>query len=146
MPTTKLRLRPTAFRSRCRLKFFKMAVGAAILDIGMQRFSNSESPCCPNDSYQVSAWEAILDVKTISAILNLYVAPMPPIKFWLKPTYTLEGNCVEKFQDGHRGSHLKYRNGTILVILNFHVATKHPTQFQLNPTYGSGRDVENVES
>ena len=25
----------------------------------------------------------------ILAILNLYVAPMPPIKFWLNPTYGL---------------------------------------------------------
>ena len=28
------------------------------------------------------------------AILNLYVAPMPLIKFWLNPTYGLGGNVV----------------------------------------------------
>ena len=26
---------------------------------------------------------------TTLAILNLYIAPMPPIKFWLNPTYGL---------------------------------------------------------
>ena len=31
---------------------------------------------------------------TILAILNLYVAPMPPIKFWLHPTKGLEGDVV----------------------------------------------------
>ena len=30
----------------------------------------------------------------ISAILNLYVAPMPPIKFWLNPTNGLGGDVV----------------------------------------------------
>ena len=30
----------------------------------------------------------------ILAILNLYVAPMPPIKFWLNLTYGLEGDVV----------------------------------------------------
>ena len=32
--------------------------------------------------------------KTTSAILNLYVALMPPIKFWLNPTYSLGGDVV----------------------------------------------------
>ena len=31
---------------------------------------------------------------TTLAILNLYVAPMPPIKFWLNPTYSLGGDVV----------------------------------------------------
>ena len=31
---------------------------------------------------------------TILAILNLYVAPMPPIKFRLNPTYGLGGDVV----------------------------------------------------
>ena len=52
----------------------------------------------------------------------------------------------EEFQDGHRGNHLAYRNGTILAILNLHVATMPPTKFQLNSTYDSGGNVENVKS
>ena len=31
---------------------------------------------------------------TTSAILTLCVAPMPPIKFWLNPTYGLGGDVV----------------------------------------------------
>ena len=31
---------------------------------------------------------------TILAILNLYVAPVPPIKFRLNPTYSLGGDVV----------------------------------------------------
>ena len=52
------------FGRRCSLKNFKMAT---ILDIGME---------------------------TILAILNLYVTPMPPIKFWLNLTYGLGGDVV----------------------------------------------------
>ena len=37
------------------LKSFKIAKMAAILDIGTERFSNSESPCHPDASYQVFA-------------------------------------------------------------------------------------------
>ena len=32
--------------------------------------------------------------RTILAILNLYVAPMPPIKFWLNGTHGLGGDVV----------------------------------------------------
>ena len=34
--------------------------------------------------------------RTIFAILNLYVAPMSPIKFRLNPTYDLGGNIVQR--------------------------------------------------
>ena len=61
MLPVKLRLNPLRF-GRCPLKNFKMAVMAAILVIGME--------------------------KNI-AVLNLYVAPIPPIKFWINPTYDL---------------------------------------------------------
>ena len=46
---------------------------------------------------------------TILAILNLCVAPMPPIKFRLNLTYGFEGDI---------SGHLGYRNGTIIAILN----------------------------
>ena len=39
----------------------------------------------------------------------------------------------EEFQDGRHGSHLGYRNRTILAILNLHVAKVPPIKFQLNP-------------
>ena len=44
--------------------------------------------------------------RTILAILNLYVAAIPHIKFQLNPTYGLGGDVFEEFQDGHLG----YRN------------------------------------
>ena len=59
------------FGRRCCLKNFKMAANVAILDIHL--------------GYQN---------ETILAILNLYVAPMPPIKFWLNQTYGLGGDVV----------------------------------------------------
>ena len=76
----------------------------------------------------------------ILAILNLYVALMPPIKFRLR---VWEEILIEEFQDGHHGG---YQNGRILAILNLHVATMPPRKFQLNPTYGSVGDVENLKS
>ena len=56
--------------------------------------------------------------KMILAILNLYVAPMPPIKFKLNSTWTAEQNY--------------------LAILNLYVTSMPPIKFRLNPTYGLG--------
>ena len=42
----------------------------------------------------------------------------------------------EEFQDGHRGSHLGYQNGTILAILNLCVTVMSPIKF--NTTYDLG--------
>ena len=73
-------------------------------------FSNSES-LCPSSfgSIQLTVWdemsfEEFQDCRhgghfgyrngTILAILNLYVVPMPPIKFRLSLTYGLGGNVV----------------------------------------------------
>ena len=72
------------------------------------------------------------------AILNLYVAPMPPIKFQLHPTYGLEGYVIWRISNGHS---LGYLNGTILAILNFHVSTVPHKKFPLNLTYSSEADV-----
>ena len=66
-------------------------------------FSNSESPCHPNASHEVSAqsdfWfgrrshlKNFLDKgpkRFYLAILNLYVAPISPMKFQLNPTFGL---------------------------------------------------------
>ena len=57
---------------------------------------------------------------TTLALLNLYVAPMPPIKFWLKTVW--EEMSFEVFQDGHLG----YGNITILAILCFYNSPKPP--------------------
>ena len=77
---------------------------AAILDIGAERFSNSESSCHPDASHQVSAQSDLLFGRrcfeefqdgghlgywnrTVLAILNSHNIPMPPIKFKLNQTY-----------------------------------------------------------
>ena len=54
-------------------------------------FSNSESLCRCDASHQVLA--------------------QSDLRFWEKMSF-------EEFQDGRHGSHLGYRNGTILAILN----------------------------
>ena len=45
-----------------------------------------------------------------------------------------EDMSFEEFQDGGPGSHLGYRNGTILAILNLCVTVMPPIKFQLNQT------------
>ena len=47
----------------------------------------------------------------------------------------------KEFQDGRHGSHLGYRNGTILAILNLCVTVMPPIKFQLSRTWGLGRDI-----
>ena len=79
--------------------------------------------------------------RTILAILNLYVAPMPPIEFKLNLHYGSKEMSIEKFQDGHHGSHLGCGNGTNLAVLNLHVSPMPPIKFQLNQTYFSRADV-----
>ena len=66
--------------------------------------------------------------RTILAILNLYVDPMPPIKFQLNPHYCFGGESFEDFQDGQHSGHLRYWNGMILAILNLHVAQMPPSK------------------
>ena len=76
--------------------------------------SNAESLCSFDASHQVSAqsnllvWEMSFEefqighygghlgygLGTILAILNLFVTPIPPIEFWLNPTYNLGGDVV----------------------------------------------------
>ena len=68
------------------------------------------------------------------AILNTYVAPMPPIKFQLNPTMVWEEILFEDFQDGQHGSHLGYWNRMILAILTLHMAPMPPTKFGFNLT------------
>ena len=68
----------------------------------------------------------------ILAILNLYVAPMPSIKFQLNQLTVWEEMSFEDFQDGRHG--IGYRNGMILAILNLNVGPMPPTKFELNLT------------
>ena len=108
-------------------------------------FSNCVSLwCCPSSfgSIQLKFWEEmsfeefqyghygshLYRNRMILAILNLYVAPMPPIKFWLNLTYGL-GGC---------GGHLGYQNGMILAILKLFVTVMPPIKFWLNAIYGLG--------
>ena len=78
---------------------------------------------------------------TILAILNLYVALMPPIKFWLKQTNGLGGDVVWRIPRWPPGHHLGYQKGTIFAILNLYNAPMPPIKFRLNLTYGLGGDV-----
>ena len=57
----------------------------------------------------------------ILAILNLYVALMPPVKFGLNLDYGLRGD-FEEFQDGRCGGQLGCWNGTNLAVLNLHAS------------------------
>ena len=78
------------------------------------------------------------------AILNLYIAPMPPIKFWLNLTYGWKGVLFEEFQDGRHDFHLGYQNERILAVLNIlnvYVAPMPPIKFRLNLTNDLGGDV-----
>ena len=74
-------------------------------------FSSSESlslRCFPSNfgTIQLTVWEMSFEEfhggrlgyrnGTILAILNLYVAPMPPIKFRLNPTYGFGGDVVKR--------------------------------------------------
>ena len=95
------------FGRRCRLKNFKMATMVAILDSGTEerfkQFWISMSLWCLPSSFgsiRLTVWEEMSFEEfqavyggyqnvTILSILNLYVAPMPPIKFWLNLTYGL---------------------------------------------------------
>ena len=88
-----------------------MATRAAILDIRTEGFKQSWISmsfwCLPSGfgSIWLMVWEEILFEefqgshlgywnRTILAIQNLYVAPMPPIKFRLNPTYGLGGDVL----------------------------------------------------
>ena len=79
--------------------------------------------------------------RMILAILNLYVAPMPPINLGSICIMVWEEMSFEEFQDGCHGSHLGCWNGTNLAVLNLHVFPMPPTKFHRNPTYHSRADV-----
>ena len=106
MPPAKFGLNPTYHLGAGGLKILKMATVVAILDIGTNNFSNSESLCCSDASQQVSAQSDIV---------------------W-------EEMLFEDFPDSRHGSHLGYWNRMILAILNLHVAPMPPAKFELNLT------------
>ena len=108
------------FGRRCRLKNFKTAALAAILEIGTERpswkserndFSKSKSPCSPSVSYQVRA------------------------QFNLR----FGSRCSLNFQDCRRGGHLGYRNRTILATLNLYVASMPLIKFLAQSDLQFGR-------
>ena len=101
-------------------------------------FSNSESPCLPSASHQFllnptpfgsRTFEDFQEGRsgghlgyrngTLLAILKLYVASMPPIKFRLNWTRFRRTCGLKIFK-------------MILAFLNLHVAPMPPTKFELN--------------
>ena len=96
MPPNKFQLNLT-YRSRADvvLRFSSWRI------LEWNQFSNSKSPSYPNASHQ-GRTQSNLPFGSrhglkILAILNLYVAPIPHIKFQLNPTYGLGGDVVKRF-------------------------------------------------
>ena len=156
MPPIKFGLNLSGFGSKCD---FKMAAQAAILDSGMERFSISESLCRSDASHQVSALSVLRFGRrcrlknykmagdhlgyrngTILAIMNLYVAQVPPMKFQPNQTYGLGADVIWRIS---KWSPLRPSliSETILAILNFLVATTPPVKFRLNLTCGLGGEI-----
>ena len=73
-----------------------------------------------------------------SAILNLHVTPMPPIKFRLNLTFCFGGDVVWRISGWQPAWTLDKR---VIAILNFHDTPMPPITFKLNQTY---RSVANV--
>ena len=98
------------FERRCRLKNFKMTSWRLSWISERNDFSNSESLChsdvshlqlkvkeeMPFEEFQDGPHESHPGYQNVRilAILNLYNAPMPPIRFRLSLTYGLGGNVV----------------------------------------------------
>ena len=149
MPPIKFQLNPTKFKTRCRLKNFKMAAWRPSWISERNHFSNSESLSHSAASHQASAQSNLQFGRrcrlkefqdgdhlgyrngTILAIQNLYVAPMPLIKFRLNPTYALGGDVVWRISRWPPWLYLGYWNGMILAILNLHVARMPIIKFGL---------------
>ena len=137
-----------------------MAAAAAIMAILTKCFSNCESPCRPNASHQVLAqsdhtgaeevwrlsrwppWGHLRYwTRTILAILNLCVAPIPPIKFGLNLHYSLGGDIFWRISrwPPWRPSWMSEWN-KFSCSESPCLANASP-KFQLNPTYHSRADV-----
>ena len=142
-----------------------MATVAAIVDIISKYFWQfwiSISPQCLPRSFG-SIWFTIQDrwglkifkmatlgghlryqTRTILAFLNLYVTPMPPIKFGLNPLYGMGGDVFWRisrwppWQPSWTSEWNKFSSSESLCL---HVPQMPPTKFQLNPTYRSRADV-----
>ena len=68
-------------------------------------------------------WPSWISERNILAILNLYVAQMPPTKCLFNPMYGLRRDILfEEYQDSCHGGHLGHQKRMVLAILNFHVA------------------------
>ena len=80
--------------------------------------------------------------RIILAILNLYAALMPPIKFWLNLTYSL-GDVVWRISRWLplQPSWISEQNNFSSSVLNLYNAPMPPIKFWLNLTYGFGGDV-----
>ena len=107
------------FSSRCGFKIVKMAAQAAILDSQMEWFKqfwiSMLRRCFPSSFSSIwpTVWEEMSFEeyqdgrrgsylgywsRTILAILNLCVTVMPPIKFWLNPTWFVRRCHLKNFK------------------------------------------------
>ena len=88
----------------------------AILDFRWNNFSYFWSTSHPDASYQVSS----------------------QLAFWFG-----RRRGKTDFHDGHHGSHLGFRIGTVLAIFDLEVTPMLPTEFQVNWPFGSGEKAKN---
>ena len=119
---------------------------AAILNIGTEWLSNSESPLCLQSSFRsiwFTVWEKMCFEfqdgphlvywnRMILAILIFSNAQCLPSSLSSIRLTVPEQMWFEDFQDGCHGGHLGYLNGTILAILNLHTAPMPSTKFPLH--------------
>ena len=66
-----------------------------------------------------SRWPSSFPIKTISAIFDLQVTPMLPIKFQVKWPFVQENKQKLDFKDDRDGSHPGFSIGTILAFFFF---------------------------
>ena len=93
----------------------------------------------------MAARVTILDFqyRMISAIFDLQVTLILPIKFRLNWPSIQEKKLVIALQDGNCGSHLVFPVGRILAIVDLQVTSMTLTKFQVNWPFRSGEEAKN---
>ena len=151
MPSIKFQLNPTYGLGDVVWRFPRQPTWRSSWISEWNDFNNSKPPCGPNAIHQVGAQSdlgfrsrcgfrrpsCIAKRNYFSNSDSLSLRCLPSSFGSIQLTVWKEMS-FEEFQDGLRGGHLGYRNGTILAILNLYVTVMPPFKFRLNPTYGLG--------